>query len=609
MSTGGPPGEGARSAGPGRAGSVTGRSRGVSEVVGVVLLVGLVLLGAVAVVLVGGSAVEENERQATLAQAEHSMVEFGDRADRASPGEGPERVDVGLSGRNGEFSRSDDGWLRVNLTTNGGTAVLSNRSLGAVVYEDGDAAVGYQGGGVFRAEGGHAVVLSAPGVEYTDETLSVTYSSLDGDRGLDGAVGVAAMDRSRAFPARQARAGPTVGGDAVAPGNVTNPLSTAQVSVTVKSRFYRAWGSYFEERLPGRVVYDHGNRTVTVHLRSLQPPIGTAGIIATARSGDLSLAGTGAYTDSYNSAAGTYAATSGSAGTVRAAGDVHVTGNAEVRGDVRSGETVTLDGSARVDGNARWTDQFDGSGSHTVTGNVRRIDGVETVPPVGAVVNKTVDRLSRGNDNDETAAIQNDELSIAGGSAELDAGSYYLETLDLQGKELVLNTTGGDVEIAVRDWMRVSRNGGTPGEITVVGDGEVRFFVEGRDEVTVSPTGLGSRSVNLHVGKGSSVRTPNHNASQLMVFAPASFRGTVAGSQSRQAVFDGLVYAPAGPDGDGWVYVKQGEVFGAVVTGDLTLGQYGAVHFDRSIATGSQRAGPSEIDFLHVVLRELLVED
>ena len=576
--------------------------------VGVVLLIGMVLFGAVTVVLVGAPAVEETERRSTLENAETGLLEFDDRVGRASPGDGPERIDTGLAGRDGTFARTEDGWLRVTLTTNGETAVLSNRSLGTVVYENGDVAVGYQGGGVFRADDGRSTVLSAPDVEYNRETLTVTHGSLDGDEALTGSVQVSATDRRRTFP-RGSGDGSALGAGARGPENATNPLSTAEVSLTVHSRFYGAWGSYFEETVSGRVRYDHANRTVTVHLRSLQPPIGTAGIIATARSGDLSLAGTGAYTDSYNSSKGTYAATRGSRGTVRAAGDVYVTGNAEVNGDLKSGETATLDGSAVVDGDVAWTDTYDGSGAATVTGDVREIDGVESVPPVGGVVNRTVDRLARSNDNDETPVITDDELSIGGGSGELDAGAYYLDELDLRGKELVLNTTEGDVEIAVRDWMRLSRQGGTPGEIRVVGDGEVRFFVAGRDDVTVSPTGLGKRSVNLHVGKGSAVRTQNHDGSQLLLFAPESFDGTIAGSRSDPATFDGVVYAPAGPDGQGWVYVKQGDVYGAVVTGDLTLGQYGAVHFDRSIATGTRRAGPSDIEFLHVVLRELLVED
>lgn len=593
--------------------SWSGSSRAVSDVVGVALLIGLVIVGATAVFLFGASAIDQGKDQATLEHAEQSMRALDAQASRVTGSGASRDVDLGLTGSPGSIHHSSDAWLRVTLTTHGGSHVLANQSLATVAYRQQGTAIAYQGGGVFRSDDGHGLLLSPPDVEYDDRTLTVTATSLDGTVRSTGPVRISRGATRKHFPGQSAPSVVTTEDDGEDDTTnlerLGNPLNTAQVSVTVHSQYYEGWGAYFETELDGRVSYDHGAETVTVVLRSLDPPIGTAGIIATSSTGELALAGTGAYTDSYNSDVGSYAATRSNGGTVEAAGDVYVNGDATLRGDLNGGQTVTLDGTAQVDGDVHWTSGYDGSGDASISGEVSRISGVDALPPMGGVVDKTVDRIQGSNDNGATGLITGEELSIPGSSGELSAGTYYFEEFDLRGKELVLNTTDGDIEIAVQDWLRVVEETGSDGQIRVVGDGDVRLFVSGEESVTVSPTGLGSRSVNMHVGKGSTVRVPNHDASQFVVYAPSSFNATITGSQGKQSVFDGVVYAPAGRDGVGWVYVKQADVYGAVVTGDLTVGQYGAIHFDRGIVTEDGRAGPSEIDFLHVIEREIRIED
>lgn len=166
------------------------------------------------------------------------------------------------------------------------------------------------------------------------------------------------------------------------------------------------------------------------------------------------------------------------------------------------------------------------------------------------------------------------------------------------GEKLVLNTTDGNVRIAVRDWVNVES-----GNVTVVGNGTVHLVVQSRDETTVSPTGLGSKDVNLHVGKGSAVHVPDEDANRFTVFGPRNFSATAAGSSGNNATFDGVVFAPAGTSGSGYVYVKQADVYGLVMTGNLTVGQYGAIHYDRGLKdslTGGSSL--SELEYLHVAV-------
>jgi hypothetical protein len=568
----------------------TPASRGSAAVVGVVLLVGVATMGALTLAVFAGAGLDDAERRADVERAENAVRSLDRRVARTADGR---RATVDLDLGADRLERTDRGWLRVRRLAGDGRTIVTNRTLGAVVYERGGVTVGFQGGGVFRADGDHSAVLSAPPVDYRDGTLALTVVSVVGDPVLDDEVALTQATNGRAFP--RADTG-------------ENPLGAGAVSVTVQGQFYRGWGRYLAAVTPGTVAYDRGARTATVTLGSTRPTVGAAGIVATARSGDLRLAGTGAYTDSYNSSAGSYAATRGSRGDLQVAGDVFVTGNAAVEGDVRAGGRVDLSGTALVDGDLGWTDGYGASGGATVTGRTRQVDGVETVPPVGGAVNATVDRIAADNDNDATSAITGDRLSTTGGRADLEAGQYYLDRLDLRGEQLVLDTSDGDVEVAVREWVRVVGNGPDDGQIRVVGDGRARLYVAGERRVSVSPTGLGSRSVATYVGKGSSVDVPGRRSTALTLFAPGSFRGAVAGSMGQPTRFEGVINAPAGPDGDGWVYVKQADVYGAVVAGEITLGQFGAVHYDRAVER-TVSSGDDEIEFLHVRTRTVDAED
>lgn len=79
-------------------------------------------------------------------------------------------------------------------------------------------------------------------------------------------------------------------------------------------------------------------------------------------------------------------------------------------------------------------------------------------------------------------------------------------------------------------------------------------------------------------------------------------RVTVTANSAKRSSFDGVIYAPAGEHGSGDTYVKQANVYGAVVTGNLTLGNKGKAHFDRGLAEESIGLVPgvSRFEFLYV---------
>jgi hypothetical protein len=569
-------------------------ARAVSEVIAVVLLLVLVALGTTVVVAFGSSSLQHSEQSIGIAQAEQAFTQLDSATSRVALGDATtQRVALGVGGSRGRLTaRADSGRLTVTHVdiVNGTQTEVTNRSLGAVVYEDGQTAIAYQGGGVWRQDGDSSVPVSRPEFHYTDKTLTLPIILLRSTEHVHSDVTVT-------------DGGPTLRSFPNASAGLENKVTDARIVVGVQSDYYDAWGRYFERETDGIVRYDHPNETVSVTFLALPEVINPrSGVIATSGPGDLELAGTGAYVDSYNSSQGVYAVSQSADGTVEAAGDVRITGNADISADVRSGDSVRIQsGAGSINGNVSWTTSYHNGG--TVTGTTRQINGVPAIEPIDGYVSQQVETIRANNDNNRTSLITNDELTSSG---ELGPGRYYVDNLDIDGKTLVVNATTGTVTIAVQDWMAVRRQGPSDGNLTVKGDGRVQIIVRGADERSVSATGLGSADADVFVGKSSRVHVPGQTSRQLQILGP---KDTVAIVSGPGATFDGIIYAPAGPTGSGYTYLKQSNLYGAVITGELTLGQYGNVHFDRSLEDEPLPLSTevSRLEYLHVATHRVNV--
>ncbi|ELZ31417.1 hypothetical protein C474_08957 [Halogeometricum pallidum JCM 14848] len=575
----------------------TGDDRGQSEVLGFILLTAVVVFASSMLVVYGSMAISGQEDVAAVSHAERGLDQFDARASQvALGGSSVQQVDLASLDNLGHAYTDDDGWVAVTLRPESGAPTeVVNGSLGSVFYRRGETTVAYQGGGIWRADGEGTTMLSRPEFHYTEGTLTIPVVSVDGDTGLTDRVYVRKNGTStRAFPDRSR--------------DLHNKLESGRVEVTVQSDYYEAWGRYFEDSTDGVVTYDHDAEAVTVVFFAL-PDVRKydVGIVATSGTGELRVAGTGAYVDSYDSTQGEYAATKSLNGSMRISGDVYTTGDSRIDGDVTSGGIVNLDGSSQINGNVQWTDEPepDATERSKISGTVTKIDGIESVDPIDSFVRAYTDRIRADADNDQTPYITDNELSVPGTTAELGPGDYYLESLNLEGDEtLVLNTTDGNVRVAVRDWVNLDS-----GNIRVVGDGTAHVVVASEATTRAQVTGEGSKDVHFHVGKSSSVHIPGEKANRLVVFGPRHFSATVTGSNANPASFDGVIFAPAGETGTGYLYVKQGDVYGLVMTGNLTAGQYGAVHYDRGLDnTLTDDSTLSELEYLHVSVHRLLVK-
>ena len=591
-------------------------NRAQSETLGVALLLGIAVVGAVAVAATGLAALDTDREQVGLAQAERALSEFDAQTGDVARGESDAaRIDFGLPDTEGTMQlRPEEGWIWVRYTDLTGLNDPNTKNvtgdsadgrvpLGALVYAADDRTVAYQGGGVFRSAGDGSVVVSRPELHYRNGTLTIPVVRTDGPGGVASEVQATAGGTTRAFPVPERDP------------DLTNRVDNTSVVVTVHSRYYRAWASHFRTATAGIVTVDPGNQTATVQFLSLPEDRGVdSGVIATAESGDFELAGTGAYVDAYNSTAGLYRVTKSSNGTVRAVGDIVVSADATIDGEAKSGRNLSVENpSAAVTGDGLYTIDYTEKG--TIQGAIRQIDGVATVQPIDTLVASRLGDVAAENDNDEANAepgIQDIAGGLAVGKTEsvtLDAGRYYTESILVDGGDLTLDTTGGDITLAVEDWISVAKSGNDGGNITVEGNGTVEVYLTSRDERTVQFTGQGNTDTNLFVGKDSAVYVPDQRATRFRVFAPQVTRAAVAGDSGKNATFTGLVYAPDGLTRDGWIYTKQADVYGGLVGGRITLGQNGQVHYDQRLdRLALPRATRiSNLEYMHVAVHRLVV--
>jgi len=589
------------------------RARGQSEVLGVALLIGIAVVAAVATAATGFAALDRDRERVGTERAEQALSQFDSRSSEVALGRSDgARVDFGLPNGEGTMSvRPDAGWMRVDVRDLTGvrdpnSVTVTNVTLGAVVYEQDGRTVGYQGGGLFRATGNRSVLVSRPEFHYRNGTLTVPVIQTGGDSAAVRDVQVTPNGTVREFP-NPSR-------------NLTNRVDNTVVTVTVQSEYYRAWAEFFRAYTPGIVEVDPAAEIARVQFISLPDTTGVVGgVVATAESGDLGLLGTGAYVDTYNSSEGSYSSTQSSDGVVKAVGNINISADATIDSTARSGDDIRIKQSdSELTGDANHTDEFVNDG--ILGGDNYSIDGVPTILPIDSLVRSRLNEIRRSNNNSVANAEPGVDLSDGrldvgkNEEVELDSGRYYMETMQVSGGTLVLNTTGGNVSLAVRDWIRVTKSGGVGGNVTVKGNGTVKVYLTSQTETRVSFTGSGNaptRDLNLFVGKGSTVYVPGDVAPRFRVFAPQDTDTAIAGSSGgdNNATFHGLVYAPDGLTLSGSVFVKQSEVFGGVVAGKVILGQYGQVHFDESLKTiPLPRASRiSRLEYMHVTVHRMNV--
>jgi hypothetical protein len=586
----------------GTSGPNSHRARGQSEVVGAVLILGIMLLGAAAVVGLGATALDGTENKLSDDRAEKTLTQFDSKAGLVALGEASSQR-VSLPTEAGEqFSVVDDtGWLRVsvtNLSDESDSFDVMNSTLGKVVYENENGTLAYQGGGVWSANDQGGSMVSPPEFHYRNGTLTLPSVTVTGEGTLGPRATIEKVDEQRQFP------DPSI-------TDRLNPLDNHRVEVTVRSDYYKGWGQYFIKRTDGSVDYDHANESVTV---TLVTPINVNEITAASASlsagGEFNVSGSSAstcgksgaddvFTSSFNSSNGSYCSQfssgtpPGDDGDVVYGKDIDIsdgTGGSDFYGDIVSGQTVTIDdssgaGQPDVYGNISYADSCLPSGEcddRIVSGSggsVNEIDGIRLTESIGWFIDTSIEDIRSNADATNP--------TIAG--ATLDDGQYYFDDLNLgSGDTLQLDTSDGPVIIAVNGTVSLADSA----EISVVGDAHVELYVGGEDGVD-----------DLTMDDKSKITTNNNNATKFRTYGDADFKATLGGGGSGNlAVYTGVIYAPPGSTGAGTVTLDGAEVFGGILAGQTTI-KGGSIHYDKALE--GKRVVPEEariirVTYLHV---------
>lgn len=217
--------------------------RGVSEVVGLTILIGIVAIGAVAVVLAGSTLIDTIQGESELESAEQSMASVNAELASLSTANGNETSQLPVSqGEANEITITNETEFTFRAIENG--APVANYTLypGSITYrhEDGTR-IASEAGGLWRIDDAGATMVSPPPLRYRNGSLSfeiVTAESL-GDAG-PGAVSaradqLASQEYTRELESQLFRS------------NGTDVMRDA-IRLDVESPYGDAWSRYLSEQ-------------------------------------------------------------------------------------------------------------------------------------------------------------------------------------------------------------------------------------------------------------------------------------------------------------------------------------------------------------------------
>lgn len=226
-------------------------ARGLTPVLGLVLLVGITAVASMALFLVGLSLADATQSSAELEQAEQSMAQLAVSGDRIAAGESSHAdFEIMGTGSGTVWASSDAGRLNITVTnrTNDKQLLSMERSLGAIVYEASDGTeIAYQGGGVWRKDqSGVSSLVRSPEFHYRatpDPTITFPIVTVDSEFSASGDTSgtMVATNSTSLYPDR--------------PGHL-NPLQDGSVLIQIESQYCEGWEEYFLSRTDGSAAED-----------------------------------------------------------------------------------------------------------------------------------------------------------------------------------------------------------------------------------------------------------------------------------------------------------------------------------------------------------------
>lgn len=618
---------------------VSNEERGQSEVLGFVLLIGIVGIGSVAILLAAGATTDGVQSQAEIDRVEGAFVQLStDVATASSTTDTGSSTEFSIDASEGTVRKTDGGNMTVHIEGHGEVA---NESLGAIEYTNDDGSViAYEGGGVWRGTGDRSIPVSGPPITYNDGTLTLPVFNVTGGSASGSGVAVSDVRTNSSF------SGPT--GD----------LDDSQnLRINVTTAYHNGWAEYFRSM---------GNTSVATHgtgeYRTVEAIVGLKDVPEEIEDVSLSVDPDSVISASSGTVSTSTASNSYTSGDIVTPADVHV--NHQFDGNVLSGGSVVLDdegtgtgeivarNGVHVTGGTE-VDTILAGGDVTIEGHVednvvsygdiRIQDGASyggDLVATGSIIDDgdcTGDcTLQESVPSDEIGPHPEDELEdlpehepidgaydhildqgegeeighLSGGDR-VEAGQYFADGIGVSSGTLELDVSDGDIDIVVPPGGNVDMSGDIRVTGTAGNDNKARILTSG----TVSMSGNAEICPASMDESCSDLPNSERQAGPLQIF------GTTGSSFSFNGggTFHGSIYAPQDEvsadavDAEGTL-----DFYGSFIVGGLDAS--GTVTFERSDSGPSSPTGnwdghlegietDEEAVYVHVRSHEIVLED
>lgn len=233
-------------------------SRGITPVVGIVLLFGIVGIASVGLFIAGADLVSSNEKYIQNERAEQSFIQLSHVMMSASDQSATSSsVDLDI-GDESAIIKDESGSITVGYEGLDET-FTDPISFGAIEYHGNDETiVTLEGGAVFKGTGEESRLLSSPRISYDNETNTLNYP-------IAKAVGEEELHSDRLF---------------LEPAYIDSQhgvVDNKSVEIVIESNYWRGWEEYFVDEIGERGVIaepsENGDMgTVTVNLGRIDNP-------------------------------------------------------------------------------------------------------------------------------------------------------------------------------------------------------------------------------------------------------------------------------------------------------------------------------------------------
>lgn len=249
-------------------------ARGQSEVLGAMLLFGIVvvvamLIGGMAMASFGatGDRVAHEAIEQSLLEVRSAVTDVAleGESTRHIPLDLPDGATVGTPATSTEFRIIHHGYLgnESNVTSE---VIYEQTDTGTLEVEYNDVRYGLEGGGLFKLDSGGGSLIAPPNLALGGYTANIPLlrSDTEGLSPTTDSLEITPGEHIRpVFPNLQS----TYNESSI---QYDNPVYNGSVEITVTSDYYEGWFEFFDQFTDGNVTMDRPNQTVSAHIESIE---------------------------------------------------------------------------------------------------------------------------------------------------------------------------------------------------------------------------------------------------------------------------------------------------------------------------------------------------